>query len=214
VATLSSGLFVQPRAVATDCSGLLYVSDAGLSAKGTNSVLIGYPGSPPPSIIVQPQPQTQIAGGAATLSVTVSNSSPVTYQWLFNGVSLAGATDTTLALSGLTRANEGVYQVVVSSANGAVVSSATLLRVLVPPLLMPPFIRGTNGTVRVQFADADGGLPDDLDAVEVQWRSTLPSGIDTNWQTVVNTAFPFNGLVRVDDTNGLTPAKIYRVVKH
>ena len=213
-ATLSSGVFVQPRAVATDCSGLIYVSDAGLSAKGSNSVLFGYPGPPPPSITAQPQPQTQLAGAAATLSVTVSNASPVTYQWLFNGMALTGQTDSTLTLSGLGRTNEGVYQVVVTGTNGAVISSSTLLRVLVPPLLEPPFIRGTNGTVHLLFADSDGGLPDDLDTVEVQWRSTLPGGTDTDWQTLSNYPTLFNGFISVDDTNGLGSFKIYRVMKH
>lgn len=214
VTTGGVGPFVQPRGIATDCSGILYVMDPGLYARGSNSVLVGLPGASPPSITTAPMAQTDVAGGSANLSVTVSNSSPVAFQWLFNGVALANETNSTLSVSGLARANEGWYQVVVTGVNGALVSRPVLVRVLVPPVLRPPVQLGTNGDYTLLFSDADGGLPDDLTRLVVQWRTNLPSGADTNWQILSSSAYLTNGLVGVDDTNPPSIPHFYRVLKH
>lgn len=215
VFTVGYGQFIQPRAIATDCSGVLYISDIGLYSKGSNSVLRAVPGVNPPAITAPPSTQTQVSGGRATLSVTVSNTSPVSYQWLSNGIAIAGQTNTSLTLSNLTRGNQGVYQVVVSGTNGALVSSSTLLRVLVPPLLQPPMLHGPNGYPTVLFLGADGGLPDDLSLVNVQWRTNLPSGADTNWQSLSSAAYiTTNGLVGMDDTNAPGVTRYYRVMQH
>jgi sugar lactone lactonase YvrE len=214
VTTAGVGPFIQPRGVATDCSGILYVADPGLYAKGSNSVLVGLPGASPPSITTPPVPQTAVAGGSANLSVTVSNSSPVAYQWLFNGVALASETNSTISVSGLARANEGWYQVVITGDNGALVSSPVQVRVLVPPVLQPPMPLGTHGEYTLLFSDADGGLPDDLTRLAVQWRTNLPFGADTNWQILSSSAYLTNGLVGVDDTNPTSTPRFYRVLKH
>jgi hypothetical protein len=214
VTTAGVGPFVQPRGIATDCSGVLYVTDPGLHAKGSNSVLVALPGENPPTITTSPVGQADVAGGRADLSLTVSNRSAVAYQWLFNGVALANATNSTLSLSGLARANEGWYQVVITGDNGALVSNPVLVRVLVAPVLQPPVPLGTNGGYTLLFFDADGDLPDDLTRLAVQWRTNLPSGADTNWQILSSSAYLTNGFVGVDDTNPPSNPHFYRVLKY
>src|SRR5882762_6980219 len=54
---------------------------------------------PPPTIISQPQSQTVLVGQSASFLVTASSSLSMSYQWYFNGVSIAGATSSSYGLS-------------------------------------------------------------------------------------------------------------------
>jgi Lamin Tail Domain/Immunoglobulin domain len=83
----------------------------------------------PPVITNQPQSQVDFSGTTATLSVGAAGNSALSYQWQFNGTNLAGATNSTLVLSGLTSANQGYYDVVVTDATGSSTSQSVLLTV-------------------------------------------------------------------------------------
>src|SRR6185295_9052123 len=54
---------------------------------------------PPPTIITQPSDRTVVAGGAASLTATITGSPPLSRQWLFNGVPLAGQTNSTFTIA-------------------------------------------------------------------------------------------------------------------
>jgi len=86
-----------------------------------------------PVILAQPVSQTAAPGGDVTLSVNAAGDSPITYQWQFDGVSIAGATASTLTLPCVQATNAGNYTVIVSNRFGALTSSGTGLRV--PPVL-------------------------------------------------------------------------------
>jgi hypothetical protein len=98
--------------------------------------------------------------------------------------------------------------------NDIVASSNAVLRVLVAPVLQPPQI-SSDGKLRLRFQDADGGVPFDLNSLEVQWRTSLPAGPDTNWQSLTSGFYLTNGVVEIDNTNmaGL-PSGFYRVIEH
>ncbi len=87
-----------------------------------------------PSITTQPVSQTVTAGGNATFTVVASGSAPLSYQWRQNGVNLAGATTSTLALTGVTAGQAGSYTVAVSNSVGGVISSAATLTVAAAPV--------------------------------------------------------------------------------
>src|SRR5207245_2521278 len=53
----------------------------------------------PPAIAAQPQSQTNVQGTTATLLAAVSGTAPLSYQWQYNGLGLAGGTSTNLSLS-------------------------------------------------------------------------------------------------------------------
>ena len=85
-----------------------------------------------PTINTQPQSLSVFSGQNAFFTVSASGSAPLSYQWLFNGTNLAGATD-----SGYTRANSqpahaGNYSVVVTNVAGSVTSAVAALTVTVP----------------------------------------------------------------------------------
>jgi hypothetical protein len=80
-------------------------------------------------------PTNQIVGVGATIrfQATTSGPGPFGYQWMQNGVAIAGATNTSLVLSNLTSAATGAYTVQVSNASGSVLSPTAELSVLGPP---------------------------------------------------------------------------------
>lgn len=85
-----------------------------------------------PLIITQPSNAVAIQGASASLTASVSGTSPLRYQWLFNSVPISDATNVSLNLTGVSSANSGQYNLVVSNQIGAVTSSPAFLTVLVP----------------------------------------------------------------------------------
>ncbi len=86
----------------------------------------------PPSIASQPAGATVYAGADFALAVAVQGTPPFAYQWSFNGQPLPGKTSSQLVLSGITRAQEGTYAVVVTNAAGSVTSRDAILTVREP----------------------------------------------------------------------------------
>jgi kumamolisin len=84
-----------------------------------------------------PQPVSQVitVGQPVAFSATASGSTPLSYQWLFNGTAIAGATSATYAISSVTAANAGDYTVRVTNPLGTATSSAaTLVAVTAQPV--------------------------------------------------------------------------------
>jgi hypothetical protein len=84
-----------------------------------------------PLITQHPSPQTQIGywGKSATFTAAAKGTQPLRYQWLKNGVPIAGATNSTLTLSNLQATNSGSYSVTVSNSVGTVTTYPGLLSV-------------------------------------------------------------------------------------
>ncbi|HTH49517.1 MAG TPA: immunoglobulin domain-containing protein [Candidatus Limnocylindria bacterium] len=87
----------------------------------------------PPTITVDPLPVTVVAREAAMFTVTASGIPPLSYQWLFDGQPIPGATNATFQLATVLTAQEGDYSVRVGNAGGAVVSSVAHLGVSAAP---------------------------------------------------------------------------------
>jgi hypothetical protein len=122
-----------------------------------------------PAIVRQPQNQAVVAGGTASFSVAVQGTT-LSYQWLFNGTEISGATGGTLTLTDVQAANAGKYSVVVANALGSVTSAEAVLTV--NPAPVPPTITAQpqSQTVlagsSVSFAvSASGSLP-----LTYQWQ--------------------------------------------
>jgi len=96
-----------------------------------------------PTITVQPKNRTVIEGTNHTFGVTATGQAPLRYQWRFNGVNLAGSTNSTLPLTNIQTSHAGPYHVVVTNTSGAVTSVVAILTV-----------RRTNDPV---YSNPDGG---------------------------------------------------------
>ena len=111
-----------------------------------------------PTIVTPPIAQAVAVGANASFSVGASGTAPLTYQWrkgataLTDGGSIAGAATATLTLTGVTLADAGSYDVVVSNGVGTpATSTAVALTVSAP----------AQATIAWDFATAapTSGLP-------------------------------------------------------
>jgi hypothetical protein len=109
---------------------------------------IAASGATPPTIISHPQSQTVPAGSDVMFSVTATGTQPLRYRWRRNGLSLPGATNSTLTLFSVTASNAGNYSVIVSNIAGFALSSNAVLTVVTSNNVVPvvTWIRPTNGS--------------------------------------------------------------------
>ncbi|EEF60300.1 beta strand repeat-containing protein [Pedosphaera parvula] len=99
---------------------------------GMQIALTTAPTPAAPVIVGQPQSKVVPAGGSVAFNVLASGSSPVSYQWAFNGNNIIGATDVILNLSNVQAGDAGNYSVTVSNALGSAISSNASLTVTAP----------------------------------------------------------------------------------
>lgn len=85
-----------------------------------------------PVIISAPESLTATPGGSASFTVEAIGRSPLGYQWRRNGTPLAGATEPSLALTGLTEAEAGLYDVILTNPLGSVTSAPVALSLATP----------------------------------------------------------------------------------
>lgn len=162
-------------------------------------------------LVITNQPQSQWASAGVNVSLTagVSGFPPFAYQWQKDGTVISGATNSSLVLSNMARANSGNYSVNVTNSWGSQSSSNAMLRVFVPQLLRPPSADGT-GKFLIQFGDSDGGLlsSNDLAGFEVQAATNL-----VDWTPLTNALSISNGMIWLQDSSGY-PRRFYRVLEH
>ena len=111
------------------------VGDGAMAVASSNATLtVVVP--VPPSITLQPTNVIVPLGSNALLTVEASGSTPLSYQWYYEGTNLlAGATNATLSLPQVQLANEGDYSVVVANSVGSITSSNATVTVVINPML-------------------------------------------------------------------------------
>jgi hypothetical protein len=102
---------------------------------GIVAVTYGVPATTAPNITTPPASVTAYTNDpAVTLSVTVSGSLPLYYQWQFNGTNIAGATSQSYTLHYPPLSDAGSYDVVVHNVAGAQTSTPPAVLTLVVPV--------------------------------------------------------------------------------
>lgn len=97
-----------------------------------NRLTILTPNGTPPEFTVQPQYNGGLIGSTLDLTgAAVSGVGAVSYQWYFNGVLIAGATNASLSLTNASFANAGNYVLVAANAFGSVTSAVSVVTVYV-----------------------------------------------------------------------------------
>ncbi len=132
-------------ALALNPGGHLLVAASRVGAnttqrRGVARLFAGLP--PPPVITHQPQAQTVFAGTNATFSVIATGAPPIFYRWRKNGVSIPGATNSTLVLSNVHSPDTANYTVLCANSGGA--TTSLVARLTVEFFTSPLFII-TNG---------------------------------------------------------------------
>jgi sugar lactone lactonase YvrE len=121
--TGTAARFNFPTGVAANSTGDIYLAD-------TNNHTIRLCVVPAaPSITTQPQSQTVTAGANVTFSVTATGKPAPTYQWLFDGTAISGATSSTLTLNNVQPASAGYYSVLVTNSTRSLTSDQATLTV-------------------------------------------------------------------------------------
>ncbi|MDB6110510.1 MAG: Immunoglobulin I-set domain protein [Pedosphaera sp.] len=69
-------------------------------------------------------------GDNLTLSAFVDGTAPLRYQWQNNGITIAGATNSSLAITNAQLTNAGSYVLVVTNLGGSVISSTAVVQVV------------------------------------------------------------------------------------
>jgi hypothetical protein len=159
------------------------------------------PGAPtnPPVITQPPLSRTLSAGADTLLSFALTGDGPFSYQWRLNQSAVSGATNPSLALSGVTPAQAGRYDVVVVGAGGAVTSAPASV-----------------GLFGMQFIPS-GGAPLPLlildGAIGTQYRlETSPDLSLSNWSLLTPATLTNPRYFYADTSSSNQPARFYRAV--
>jgi Concanavalin A-like lectin/glucanases superfamily/Immunoglobulin domain/Immunoglobulin I-set domain len=139
------------------------------------------PEAVPPSIATQPANTTVSEGSTVLFSVAANGSTPLFYQWHFNGDGIPGATQSTLILNNVQFSQAGDYSVRVSNSAGFVFSDPAALSV--QPGTNPPVIVRQPASHNVA---PDGSMAFSVSAagaspLSYQWRlngSDLPGATE------------------------------------
>ena len=94
--------------------------------------LVTFTIAPTPFITTQPASQVATQGSTVNFSVTAQSTTPLSYQWQFDGTNLPSATTSTMAINDVSTNNAGDYSVVVSNAAGVCASQPAVLTVSLP----------------------------------------------------------------------------------
>lgn len=154
----------------------------------------------PPSIDIQPADIGVIQGANASFFVTASGTSPLSYQWRFDGAVIPGATFSSYAVNVAQPEKEGAYTVVVTNIAGSVTSAPAILTVFIPPSigsqpLSQTVVQGSNAFFEVTV----GGT----EPFHYQWRfngANIP-GANEGEYTVFNAQPSSQGAYTVVITN-------------
>ena len=141
----TSSTYTTPATSLAD-SGIAYsvaVSNSAGSVTSWDTRLFVTPAPVAPAITTQPLAQSVSTSQTAKFSVTAAGTEPLTYQWMKNGINIAGATSSTFTTEAIVIGdNNALFSVVVSNSAGTVTSNSAKLAVSARFSLVPK----TGGT--------------------------------------------------------------------
>jgi hypothetical protein len=108
----------------TEAAETLFQHDAA-----GNLVAISNSAPGRPALLTSAQGQSAFNGEVVSLSVSATGGGPLRYQWLLNGVAVAGATNDSLLITNASAALAGRYTAIVSNASGSVTSAPALVAI-------------------------------------------------------------------------------------
>lgn len=193
-------LFIYDRVLTLEERTALYTSGLRAEDLSFDFALAGTWGQPP-VFLSSPASLTRYAGANAAFRLTAVSSSPISYQWNFNGTPIPGATNSLLFLESITLDRTGDYTLTASNLVGPVTSLPATLTVYSQPAAptIGPGVGHGNGEFWFDVA-APSGLP-----VVVEASTNL-----THWLPL-QTNFVLNGHVRFSDPQpGEAGIRFYR----
>ncbi len=154
------------------------------------------------TVSIQPTNEVALTGNTATFTAIANGSSPLYFQWFFNGTNALDATDATLNLTNAQPSQSGTYSVQVSNAFGSIFSSNVTLIVSNPT---PPVItlQPANETAAVSNSVTFQVTSSGTAPLYYQWTyngANIPRGTNSSL-TLSNVLFTSEGTYSVSITN-------------
>jgi hypothetical protein len=213
-----TGLSLQRR------DGSAYGNDSANWTAAPPTVGASSFGGTAPVITAEPQNLSLVAYQSGAFNVLATGTPPLLYQWRFNGVAIAGATNSILQLSSAQPAQIGGYDVVVFNGAGSAVSTNATLSLTFPPaILTQPLSVQVRVPPDPQAAPTTNAIFNvtafSLSPMSYQWRfegTDIPGAISPTL-TISNVQVADGGeyTVAVSDANGTlvsAPAALYPLV--
>jgi hypothetical protein len=174
-------------------------SDDGSTVSSNATLTLRYPASilqPPGNVQVRVRPDPQAAPVTnSTFSVLAYSTSPLSYQWRFNGDNIPGATGSALTISNVQVTNGGNYTVLITDETGSTLSAPAALIPLVSPVIIQGLVPQTVAAgATVTFSVAASGSPMPFG---YEWRRgsvVVASNVvhsATNFYTFIASTVPF-----------------------
>lgn len=123
-----------------------------------------------PQILSSFQDTTIHCGDSVTFAVQAKGPSPslrLSYQWQLQGVPIAGATNTSLALTNVNTTQAGQYAVVVTNVFGSVSASAILTVLVDPPQVTSPLQASATQGLPFQYTIQATHTPQSFGAINL-----------------------------------------------
>jgi hypothetical protein len=152
----------------------------------------GVTGKSAPLVITPPSDHEVIAGSNAPFSVLANGTSPITYQWQFNGGAISGATTTNYTRTNVGAFDAGSYTVVLSNSVGVVTSAVARLIVDLPPTITPQLTSlsaNQDGSFTMLWTAAAGVL------YHFQYADSISNA---QWTTIADYTATSNSLSVID----------------
>jgi hypothetical protein len=192
--------------------GSLIQVDGGIILTNPNTIYQNVTIQLSPAILVQPQNIITQINSAVTFSVGISGGQPLFYQWFFNCIPIANATNVSYGISSVTAGDAGNYSVAVTNVYGSVTSSPATLTVIWPPTItMQPMNQTTGAGGIVTFTIQVSAYP----APTYQWRlnGTNISGATGSSYTIPSASYADAGyydvvVANTAGTNVSSPASL------
>jgi hypothetical protein len=153
---------IQPLQTAIVDVTVYNAAGAVTSSNATFSVLLpAYIDRHPTNVMVRVAPDPQAAPSpTATFRASAVSTTPVRYQWRFNGADILNATNSVLTLTNVQLANEGAYSVMVTDGVGPVVSRpAQLIPLVTPTVVISPVSQSVAAGQAVTLSASFNGHP-------------------------------------------------------
>jgi hypothetical protein len=163
------------------------------TAGSATSVAAGLIVHVPPMLSLPPISQQIANGHTATFTVAATGNPAPTYQWLFNGNPIAGATSPQLTIPNAMANEVGSYSVVVSNTAGAVTNTVSLTLIDLKMFAGIVIDGELNSQFRVEFT-TDVGTP------------------TTNWTSLGNITVNMRPTYFFDVNSPDQPHRFYRAV--
>jgi hypothetical protein len=175
---------------------VVVTNSAGSVTSSVAMLVIGMP----PSIAQEPSSLTVVQGQDATFAVSANGDAPLSYQWRYKGTLLISTTSSSYTVAAASITNAGTYDVLVTNAFGSVTSTGAQLRVLVPPSIVN--ISASGSAMSISFGSV-AAL-----SYQLQYKNALN---DTAWITASPWIPGTGGVLMLQDTNGVTSSRFYRI---